>query len=151
MLSEKLDKISRAIIKRHRDIFEESPSPMKLQKLCYYAQGIYLATDGVELFPDDFEAWVYGPVVRDLYHKYKSFEWKGIAAEVEIDGIDEGTLDFLDMIVESYGRFDGASLSTMTHREEPWINARGGIPETAGSDAVINKISMKNYFGKQLS
>lgn len=154
MLSRELDKISRTIIKHHRDFFGESPSPMKLQKLCYYSQGYFLAyNDGKALFPDDFEAWVYGPVVRDLYQKYKRFEWKAIDDEIVAEEIvsDEDALAFLDVIVESYGRFDGAALSTMTPREEPWIDARGGIPDTEGSDAIISKASMHRYFQKQLS
>ncbi len=102
------------------------------------------------MFSDDFEAWVYGPVVRDLYQKYKHCGWKAIDDEIEVEGLDEAKVEFITMIVQSYGRFDGASLSTMTHREDPWVNARGGIPDTEGSNAVVTKASMEAYFKKQL-
>jgi hypothetical protein len=36
MILQELDKVQRAIIAIHRELFDESPSPMKLQKL-YYA------------------------------------------------------------------------------------------------------------------
>lgn len=49
MISNELDKVQRTIINVHRELFDESPSPMKLQKLCYYAQGYALA-EGEELF-----------------------------------------------------------------------------------------------------
>ena len=42
-------------------------STMKLQKLCYYAQAWSLAWDEEPLFPHEFEAWVNGPVCRELF------------------------------------------------------------------------------------
>lgn len=38
----------------------EGISNLKLQKLLYYAQGIYLAMEGKSLFPERIEAWTYG-------------------------------------------------------------------------------------------
>ena len=43
---------------------------LKLQKLVYYAQAWYLAFLDKPLFDEDFEAWVHGPVNRDLYDRY---------------------------------------------------------------------------------
>lgn len=147
-LSKELEYVANTIIYLHREIFAESPSPMKLQKLCYYAQGYALAEDA-QLFPDDFQAWQHGPVVYDLYTKYKHFQWRQISEE--IDGSGEGPMtDFLRDIVSAYGRFDGAALSTMTHRETPWLNARGDLDESEGSVAFISKDSIKEYFTSKL-
>ena len=147
MLSPKLDKIQRTIISIHRDLFDESPSSMKLQKLCYYAQGYALA-EGNELFPDDFQAWQHGPVVYDLYTKYQDYQWRQIDADV--DEPDNANYEFLRDIVSAYGRYDGAALSTMTHRDKPWIEARGDIDESAGSNALITKGSLKEFFSSKL-
>ena len=46
-------------------------SNLKLQKLCYYAQGLCSAMRGAPLFVDRIEAWDHGPVVPTLYHEYK--------------------------------------------------------------------------------
>jgi len=148
-LSQQLESIAQAIIRLHREMFDESPSPMKLQKLCYYAQGFALA-EGVELFPDDFQAWQHGPVVYPLYLKYQEFRWRPISTELP-EETQGGHVPFLRDIVSAYGRFDGAALSTMTHREAPWIDARGGIPESEGSSEVITKESMRSYFAGRLS
>jgi uncharacterized phage-associated protein len=43
-------------------------SNLKLQKLCYYAQGILTAMGGVPLFSESIYAWDHGPVVEQLYH-----------------------------------------------------------------------------------
>ena len=147
MISQELDKIQRAIIAIHRDLFDESLSPMKLQKLCYYAQGYALAEEK-ELFPEDFQAWQHGPVIYDLYYKYKEYKWHPIDEDVsEPDGID---YEYLQDIVSAYGRYDGAALSTMTHRERPWLDARGNLDESEGSNALITKESLRDYFAFKL-
>lgn len=147
-ISLELEHIENSIIFAHRDLFDESPSPMKLQKLCYYAQGFALA-DGRVLFPEDFRAWQHGPVIPSLYGKYKEFKWHQINVDVPIvPCVTEN--EYLYEIVSAYGRYDGAALSTMTHREKPWIIARGDLDENQGSDALITKESMKDYFSEKL-
>jgi len=146
-LSKELNAVEEAIIYLHREMFDESPSPMKLQKLCYYAQGFALA-EGEGLFPEDFQAWQHGPVVKSLYHKYQEFKWRQINNEIEEPKTKH--LSFLKDIVGAYGRYDGAALSTMTHRESPWIEARGGLSESAGSNEVVSKDSMKKFFSGKL-
>lgn len=146
-LSKQLESISRAIIFIHRELFGESPSPMKLQKLCYYAQGYSLA-EGEELFPENFQAWQHGPVVTELYHKYKHFQWKQISDDIDPPQLN--SLVFLKDIVLAYGRYDGAALSTMTHREQPWIEARGDLGELEGSTEIISKDSLRSYFASRL-
>ena len=46
-------------------------STMKLQKLCYYSQAWTLVWSGKELFNEDFEAWVNGPVCKELFKKHQ--------------------------------------------------------------------------------
>ena len=46
---------------------------LKLQKILYYIQGKHLALYRKPLFPEDIEAWAYGPVVREVYIKYVSY------------------------------------------------------------------------------
>ena len=48
-------------------------SNMKLQKLVYFADGLHLAFGQGPLVREPFEAWKYGPVVPDLYHKFKNY------------------------------------------------------------------------------
>lgn len=146
MISQQLDNVQRAIIAIHRLLFDESPSPMKLQKLCYYAQGYALA-ENIELFPEDFQAWQHGPVIYDLYNKYKDYKWHPI--DEEIGQLNE-TDEHLRLIVSAYGQYDGAALSTMTHREKPWLEARGDLGESEGSNALITKESLRVYFASKL-
>ncbi len=146
-ISPELEAVERAIIEAHREMFDESPSPMKLQKLCYYAQAYSLA-EGKALFPEDFQAWQHGPVVPDLYTKYKDYQWRAIDAELPSSTNASPTL--VASVVAAYGRFDGAALSNMTHKESPWMDARGDIPESDGSQKIISKESLQAFFVSKL-
>lgn len=47
---------------------------LELQKLVYIAQMSHIGeSKGRPLFKEDFQAWSYGPVCPDLYHKLKMF------------------------------------------------------------------------------
>lgn len=49
----------------------ESLSHRKLQSLVYLSYGFYLAFENKKLFNERLEAWIHGPVCRDLYYKIK--------------------------------------------------------------------------------
>lgn len=151
VMSSQLEVVQRLIITRHREFFDESPSPMKLQKLCYYAQG-YLLAQGHELFPEDFQAWQHGPVIPSLYQRYRDFGWRSISGDVSFNEAEVSTHQNEEVsdIVAAYGRYDGAALSTMTHREAPWKDARGDLPESESSTALMPKDSLRTFFATKL-
>jgi len=146
-VSQELENVHKIIIQAHRELFDESPSPMKLQKLCYYAQGYALAQN-IKLFEEDFQAWQHGPVIYSLYNKYREYKWRPINEEIEIT--DNEHSDLIRDVVSAYGRFDGAALSTMTHREQPWLSARGDLDESEGCSESIQKDSLRDYFSRKL-
>ena len=58
-------------LRRHQPDHAEPISNMKLQKLCYYAQGLSLARLQRPLFKGQIKAWEHGPFIPALWHKYK--------------------------------------------------------------------------------
>src|SRR5689334_3355834 len=67
-------------------------SPMKLQKLVYFAHGYYPGAYKNPLIDECFEAWPYGPVVPSLYHEFKEFGNSRItrlASEFDWDAEDD--------------------------------------------------------------
>ncbi|MCV5933728.1 DUF4065 domain-containing protein, partial [Escherichia coli] len=59
-------------------------TPLKLQKLVFYADAWYMAlNNGQELIPDQFEAWVHGPVARELYSRFADYKWRPIDEEIQ--------------------------------------------------------------------
>jgi uncharacterized phage-associated protein len=111
---------------------------MKLQKLLFYAHGWYLALCDKPLFEEDFEAWPWGPVVRDIYTQTNKFGRFPVSEKLnEIRRIGEGPLDFkmvapdgvegeelkafVHAIWDSHKALSGIQLSNSTHAPgEPW-------------------------------
>ena len=114
-------------------------SNLKLQKLLYYAQGIHLALYGAPLFADKIVAWQYGPVVEDVYQKYKINGSEPIADfDLPIENFtadEENTLQFTQ---DAFGQFSAWKLADMTHEETPWKTT------PILHEIPCNKI--KNYF-----
>ena len=105
---------------------ENDVSNLKLQKLCYYAQGIITSMrKGEPLFNESIEAWDHGPVVPELYHKYKPHGSSPIpvVSDFDVEQIDAPDREALDDIFEFYGQYSAWRLRNMTHEEKPWIDA----------------------------
>ena len=110
---------------------------MKLQKLVFYAQAWYLAYHNAPLFPEDIEAWPWGPVVRPIYAQTKDYGRAPITARlselkfdevsplksrfVETDVQNADLRAFLDRIWDVHKPYSGIQLSNSTHAAgEPW-------------------------------
>jgi len=121
---------------------------MQLHKLLYYAQGWSLATRGCGLFVAPIKAWTHGPVVAELRPRFANFGSDPIpATEASEEGLNDADRAFVWWVWKRYGRYTGAFLRQLTHREPPWREARGTLPEGARSDATIDENRMKEHFG----
>jgi len=113
--------VAAAIVERINPI-----GPAKLQKLVFYAAGEYAALTGESLFPENIEAWDYGPVVYSLWKTYKSFEADGDILESQlgdVNKLNDLAKGCIASVVAKYGAFSGAKLIDMTHREPAWIES----------------------------
>jgi uncharacterized phage-associated protein len=119
---------------------------LKLQKLLYYAQAWHLAAKGEELFQEDFQAWIHGPVLLSQYHRFKDFKWKQIDVELAKPAIDQEISPFLDEIINVFGSEAAVALEIMTHRELPWKEARGDLAPHEPCNNWISKQTMANYY-----
>ncbi len=114
-------------------------SNLKLQKLLYYAQGSFLAIKDQLLFGDDLLAWEHGPVVSEVYQKYKKYRSDGIPFEEEYkNNIAKEDEELLKEVYRVFGKYSAWGLREMTHNETPW-------KETKRND-VISTDSIKKYF-----
>lgn len=123
-------------------------STMKLQKLCYYCQAWSLVWDDKPLFDEDFQAWANGPVCKELF--YKTQGKFSVSADDEpgsSDNLTDEQKDTIKTVLEYYAPHDAQWLSQLTHLEQPWNEARIGVPMGASCDNVITKESMGLYYG----
>lgn len=119
---------------------------LKLQKLLYYAQAWHLALFNEELFAEDFKAWVHGPVLLSQYHRFKGYGYRPIDEETKRPNLDENTIRFLDEVIDMFGAETAVALELMTHRERPWIEARGDLPPHEPGTASIDKKVMAEFY-----
>ena len=124
---------------------------LSLQKLLYYAQAFFRALYNEELFSDDCQAWVLGPVFPEIYYKYVSFGYDPISnpleeSEAELMGLTNKEVIFLDAILSSFGQYSGKVLSQMTHMEKPWLETRGTLHPEDRSVAIIKRSVIADYF-----
>lgn len=119
---------------------------LKLQKLLYYAQAWHLALKGTELFAEDFQAWVHGPVLLTQYHRFKDYKWQPIQADIDKPELDGDLSQFLNEIIDVFGSESAVALEIMTHREKPWIEARGALSPHEPCNNYISKHAMAEYY-----
>ncbi|WP_217615945.1 Panacea domain-containing protein [Cellulomonas sp. GbtcB1] len=131
------------------DHFDSSISTMKLQKLCYMAQGWSLALRGRELFPENFEAWRNGPVSRDLFRGHRREYSVGRWLPGDSSSLTRDERIVCDAVLNNYGALSGLQLSELTHRPgTPWSKTRheAGVPDGASCDRVIPKSRIQEHF-----
>lgn len=121
-------------------------SNLKIQKLVYYAQGFHLAFFDEPLFQANIEAWEHGPVVRELYNCYKSYQNNALSIPHNFDEtIFTGhSANLLDQVYCSYGQFTAWKLRDMTHEETPWQ-----ISYEKGKNTIIKTDLLKSFFQTQ--
>lgn len=129
---------------------------LKLQKLVYYVQAWNFGKNSDAFIKGDFEAWVHGPANRDLYERFRETKslYSLIGKEDIINGdainvLDPEDSEFIDLILDNYASFNAPDLERMTHKEDPWLNARKGLGPLERGTKIITPESMIEYYGKR--
>lgn len=119
-------------------------SPMKRQKLLFYAHGWHLAFYKKPLIKNHFEAWRFGPVVNELYHEFKHCGRNPVNAPPACDLVpktDIATHHIISEVFRVYGHFTAVELSDLTHEPgTPWHD----IYEDGGE--IIPNDLIQRYF-----
>jgi uncharacterized phage-associated protein len=123
-------------------------SNLKLQKLVYYAQGFSLALLNEPLFEDRIEAWMHGPVVPGLYHRFRDFGSNPIPPSNDFDPsvFSRDQRRLIQEVFDVYGQYSAWKLRQLTHEEDPWRNNF----EEGSFSREIPQIEMERYFREHL-
>ena len=136
---------------------------MKLQKLIFYAHAWYLAMhDRQPLFDDDFEAWPWGPVVRDAYLQTLEYGRSPVTAplsELEASGgsadfttplgVSEGLKPFIRSVWDVHKAYSGIQLSNSTHAPgEPWSVMKERYGSLDGKPKIPNSLIAEIFEAK---
>jgi uncharacterized phage-associated protein len=137
---------------------EGNMSHLKIQKLLYFIEGYHLAYFDESLIDDNFEAWVHGPVSRELYNqlKDKSILYSDISFEQQEGEVLPSTflknnltseqLSLIDEVLDLYGKETAFALESITHQQKPWIETREGFADAEKCEKIIPKDKIKSYF-----
>lgn len=153
LLSSVSDKILGVIYCLSENLMEVTP--LVLQKLLYFVQGISYANYGRPIFPEDCQAWVYGPVYPEIYRLFKSFQCNPIedprfaAFEGLNSKLTEPERHIVELVADTFGEYAANSLVKITHHEAPWKNAREGYDDGIPSNELISKESIRDYYLKK--
>lgn len=121
---------------------------LALQKALYYVQGFYSAFTNTFLFTQDCEAWVHGPVYRDIYNCYSSYGYESIDSNdvFDVPVFTNTEKAVIDSVIQNLCCYSGKILERFTHSEMPWLKTRGDLPADAPSDRIISKEDIREYF-----
>lgn len=149
-----------ALAKRQGDAL----TPMKLQKLVYFAHGWCLALTEQALISDQIQAWQYGPVIPSIYHEFKEvgngpitnpatemrYErgMKFVRKAFSLDDYPETeerqhAKEIIAKVFEIYGKYSAVRLSNATHLHgTPWQQ----VYQQGSRHQVISNDVIKDYF-----
>ncbi|MGA2513934.1 MAG: Panacea domain-containing protein [Candidatus Limnocylindrales bacterium] len=138
----KVDDVAAAVLARCGPI-----DTWKFQKLMYYCQAWHLVWESKPLFQDRIEAWANGPVVPNLYAQHRGqFVLSGWASG-NAGNLTDDEISTIDAVLESYGGKTGHWLSSLSHLENPWREAREGLAQGERGQRVITHEAMAEYYG----
>lgn len=139
----KIDSVIQYLLNQCEDI-----TPLALQKALYYIQGFYYAFYKAFLFSEDCQAWVHGPVYKNIYSRYKDYHFDPIkkAASFDASIFSSEERAIYDSVINNICCYSGKVLERFTHNEAPWLITRGDLPITAPSDRIIEKELIGSYF-----
>lgn len=126
----------RAVANYLLDIADKIGRPitnLAINKVTYFVHGNYLVYFGCPLVDARIEAWEYGPVIREIYHEFKSFKDRPITTRAKSFNLETGEKvttgydfseeehKFLQPVSEYYLSLRAGYLVDVSHVDDgPW-------------------------------
>lgn len=123
----------------------EGITNLKIQKVLYFAQAYYLSKIGKPLFSDKIKAWEYGPVVPEVYHKFKTKGSNPIICEEDKSSLSDEDKETLKKIWGTFGGYSTSRLVDIAHAHTPWKDAY------QTPDKIISHKALKEYYDPLLN
>lgn len=151
---ESLFSVSEKMLRVIAYVFEklEEVTPLMLQKILYFIQGVYSALYGKPVFEEDCRAWVHGPVYPEVYELFRDFKYNPIddARFALLHGNAEALIEeekkVIDLVVNTFGIYGGKVLERITRNEDPWMEARKGYCDSIPSGKILPKDRIMMYY-----
>lgn len=117
-------------------------SNLKLQKVLYFVQAEFLVDTGHPCFYEDIEAWDFGPVVPEVYFKFRIYGSATIPPIKPVHfKISDADRIRINSIVSACSEYTASQLVEITHNQTPWRKAY-----KKGRNSIISNDSIQKYF-----
>ncbi len=143
----KIDQNANYIVTRMEEV-----TPLALEKLLYFANGVNYARNGKRLIDEECQAWQHGPVYPVVYNKYKKYGYKPIDNGIDsrhgcmLSLLSEDELQVLDLVISTFGLFAPKMLEQISHSQTPWLEKRTGYAHGEAGKEVIDEDTVRGYY-----
>lgn len=130
----------------------EEVTPLSLQKLLYFIQGVSYAVCGKPMFDEKCEAWAHGPVYPEVYYLFRNFKYNPIedarfaVLEGDTAELSDDERKAIELVTRTFGMYGGKVLERITHNEEPWKAARKGYADGIPSREPLLNDNIRKYY-----
>ena len=122
---------------------------LKLNKLVFYAQVESLKKFGVPLFPDEIQAWGYGPVEPNVYRAFKKYGRGAITSPSSSFETTDRSVSIVDDIFNRFAETTAFDLVTISHRPDgAWAKTYSpDNDEVISADIILSSADLDNIPG----
>lgn len=146
---EKIDAVIKYLIVRGEDL-----TPLMLQHLLYYVQGIYYIFANKFIFNEKCEVNINGPIFKSVFERYEMLGYDEINKEILADEklkLEDIERNVVECVIKFFGCYSGKVLKQMTRNEAPWILTMANDKtkfefESDQANKIIDENLMIEYF-----
>ena len=118
-------------------------SGLKLQKLLYFVQAYFLIQKKEPCFREKLIAWNFGPVVVEVYEKYKEYGSLDIPKDrAGAYYVDEADKELIKYVVDAFAYFPATTLTDTAIEQLPYQKA------VASSEKEIKIQDIRDFFNE---
>lgn len=127
-------------------------TPLALEKLLFFSNGVNYALNGNQLIYDECQAWQHGPVYPYIYNKYKKYVYRPIDDGIKsshgcmLSKVSQDEIKAIDMVIRTFGLYSPRTLEMISHTQAPWIEKRVNHQDNEAGKEMIDECAVKQFY-----
>ena len=130
----------------------EEVTPLGLQKLLAFSQGVNYALNNSRLLSEQCQAWQHGYVYPLVYGQYKKYRYAPIDNGISsthgcmLSKVSTEEIKAIDLVIKTFGLYSPKTLELISHKQRPWKEKRDGFLSNQPGNETVDEESLKEYF-----
>ncbi|MBQ9768036.1 MAG: DUF4065 domain-containing protein [Lachnospiraceae bacterium] len=127
-------------------------TPLALEKLLAFSNGVNYAMNGKQLIKEECQAWQHGPVYPKVYNQYKKFGYKPIDTGIYSSHgcmqslLSEDEIKAIELVLHTFGLYSSKTLERISHSQQPWLEKRVRYKEDEPGNELIEEKSVERFY-----